>query len=625
MRSTAALCMMMTAAVLFSGCDGDELARLDQADAPGRVESQSTPPQRQVPEPGGDAQQTASSSEAESPAARSMLADDRAERPVPADETPVAAGDGRGNSLPPPASAPAPLSRRESAAPSPGSAGTARDSAGAQKMPETAPPVATAVERLSQLSDAFSQVAETIQPTVVQVLSEVHVSGLHQRQGGVQFQQRRVQPDEFFELFGDLFRSEPETRTQPRLRSPQDEYSQYDVPQPVGAGSGWIYDDQGHIVTSRHVVANADLVMVRFFNGEETRAEVVGVDPPTDVAVLKVDARALPQSARRVHLAEQPVKPGDIVFAVGSPFEYAFSVSQGIVSATGRVVGILGPQGYENFIQTDAAINPGNSGGPLTNVRGEVVGMNTAIASQSGAFAGIGFATPVSLITEVAEELLRDGTVSRGYLGAVISDDRRLLRTFGVETGVVVEDVAPDSPAARAGLRSGDVILMLEDQPLQSAADLRRTVAGRDLGDVIRLTFMRDGRRDKLEATLGQLPTQQDPTGRRTKPVQEKPPEDGGDLLLKLGFQQLAPMTQAVAQQTGLPYAAGVLVLDVRRFSVADAAEIRRGHIVTDVMGKSVKTPDELREQLAAHDVEDVRISLRIPAGLRRYVVLSLP
>ncbi len=623
MRPAIALWITLAAAAFsLPGCDAGQFGALSRSEQPASPRERSLAPQWEPAAAPSDRHQAPTKAEDNAVAAREepAAATGLLERPQESE----GAADGQ--------AAPEPMPRTARRIPptdaptEPPPAPQAAPATGTAELPASAAPVATAVERLTQLSNAFSQVAETIQPTVVQVLAEVRVSQLSGRGGGVQFQQRRLRPEDFFAPFGESFDLEPDNRPRSR-RSTPGEYAQYDVPQPVGAGSGWIYDDEGHIVTSRHVVADADVISVRFFDGSETRAEIVGVDPPTDVAVLQIDARRMPQSARRVQLAKQAVKPGDIVFAVGSPFEYAFSVSQGIVSATERVVGILGPQGYENFIQTDAAINPGNSGGPLTNVRGEVVGMNTAIASQSGAFAGIGFATPVSMVRDVAEELIRAGKVSRGYLGAMISDDRRLLATFGTERGVVIEDVTPDSPAVRAGLRPGDVILAIGDRPLRSAAELRRTVAGKDPGDVIRLALARDGEQLRADVTLAELPTdaEQDERQRR-QPPEEEAEAKSGDVLLKLGLQRLAPMSRPIAQQTGLDYAPGVLVLDVRQFSVAHSAGISQGDIVTDVMGQAVTTPEELRERLASSNLADgVRIRLRIPAGHSRFAVLTLP
>ncbi|NJL31408.1 MAG: PDZ domain-containing protein, partial [Phycisphaerales bacterium] len=244
----------------------------------------------------------------------------------------------------------------------------------------------------------------------------------------------------------------------------------------MGSGSGWVYSADGHIITNNHVIEEADRIEVRFFNGESMDAVVVGTDPKTDVAVIKVDATKLHAST----LATEPVEQGEIVFAFGAPFRFEFSMSQGIVSGQGRQLGILAErQGYENFIQTDAAINPGNSGGPLTNIYGQVVGMNTAIASRTGAFNGLGFAIPIDMVKKVVDELIATGTVQRGYLGIFIEElDPRMARTFGYDgKGVLVTNPIDGGPAAEAGVQRGDIITKVEGKPVSTPDELRNLVA----------------------------------------------------------------------------------------------------------------------------------------------------
>jgi len=351
-------------------------------------------------------------------------------------------------------------------------------------------------------------------------------------------------------------------------------------------------------------------------------AALSGSDPQTDVAVLKTDKRGLIPAKLATHGVEQ----GDIVLAVGSPFRYAFSLSQGIVSATGRRMGILGPQGYENFIQTDAAINPGNSGGPLTNARGEVVGMSTAIASRSGVFAGIGFAIPAEMIRDVADELIRKGKVERGYLGVMISDNRRLLASFGADRGVLVEDVVGDGPADRAGLTSGDVITAIAGQPVESATTLRRQVARTDPGETVQLSVLRDGQEVALDVTLEQQPVEESQADR--SPQLSRPaPDDAmeAEALVKLGFERLQAITPEIARQYDLDPSWGVLVLEVRQFSAAAIAGLRRGHIITHALGQKVTDVDELRGAVEGQDLnKGVRMRVRVPGGPARFVLLSL-
>jgi serine protease Do len=474
---------------------------------------------------------------------------------------------------------------------------------------------------LARLSEAFRQVARDVKPSVVQVSAEVRPgSRKHSLSSRMSEQERHG----MVQQFGPLFELDPELQQffrGRRFEQQGPDYQQYNVPLPVGSASGWIYDQQGHIVTNHHVVAKADRITLTFHDGSEAEAEWLGSDPKTDVAVLKADHSDLAPA----RLAAEPVEQGDIVLAIGSPFRYAFSVSQGIVSAKGRQMGILGPQGYENFIQTDAAINPGNSGGPLTNARGQVVGMNTAIASRSGTFAGIGFAIPADMIRDVVEELMRKGKVERGYLGVTISDDEQLLASFGVDDGVVVEDTIGDAPAAKAGIEPGDVIVALDGQSIGKAARLRREVARTDPGQSVTLTVVRDGQRRELEVQLQQQPMADTQAGGKiqSEAAQAESPEAGA--LEKVGFSKLQTMSSQIASRFGLDQTEGVLVLGVRRFSAAAVAGISRGHIITRVEGARVTDVDQLRGALEQADLQaGVRLRIQTPGGPARFVMLSL-
>jgi len=483
-------------------------------------------------------------------------------------------------------------------------------------------PAARGIGRLTALSDAFRQVARGVKPSVVQVAAEVRPGTRRPRVGA------RLSPQEMEELlrrFGPFLELDPELRQFFRGRRFEQRgpnYERYNVPLPVGSASGWIYDDQGHVVTNYHVVAQADQIALTFHDNTEAGAELVGSDPQTDIAVLKTEKSGLNPAV----LASQPVEQGDIVLAVGSPFRYAFSVSQGIVSATGRRMGILGPHGYENFVQTDAAINPGNSGGPLTNARGEVVGMNTAIASRSGAFAGIGFAIPTEMIRDVVGELIRKGKVERGYLGVMISDDERLLASFGVEQGVLVEDVVDGGPADQAGLESGDVITAIDGQPIQDATALRRQVARTDPGQTAQLTLFRDSQQRAVEVTFEEQPVENWQSDRSAQQLRPQPDNSvQADSLGKLGFERLQTITPEITRQYGLEPSWGVLVVDVRQFSAAAIAGLKRGNIITHVQGQKVTDIDELREQVEGRDlVQGVRMRVRVPGGPARFVLLSL-
>ena len=263
---------------------------------------------------------------------------------------------------------------------------------------------------LAELSEAFREVAQAVAPSVVHIEVSVKDSPARRRL-------KSFREEELFRRFFGPHRFRGERDDSDDDTAPKDDgedYDRYNMPSEQSTGSGWVYDQDGHIITNHHVVEHADVITIRFQDGTHYEATVVGTDPKTDIAVVKVDTPQIHPAT----IADEVVEQGDIVFAFGSPFQFEFSMSQGIVSGKGRRLHILDRhQGYENFIQTDAAINPGNSGGPLTNIYGQVVGMNTAIATSTGYYNGLGFAIPVNMVTNVADQLISTGKVSRGYLG----------------------------------------------------------------------------------------------------------------------------------------------------------------------------------------------------------------
>jgi len=481
---------------------------------------------------------------------------------------------------------------------------------------------AAGADQLRRLGTAFRDVAQRIKPSVVQVAAEVR-PGSVRRQWSEQLSQREL--DALRRKFGPLMEQAPELSQffrGRRFEQQDPQYQQYNVPLPLGSASGWIYDDRGHVVTNHHVVSRADEITLTFLDDTTADAELVGSDPQTDVAVLRTKKKGIAPAK----LATRSVQQGDLVLAVGAPMQYAFSLSQGIVSATGRQTGILGPQGYENFIQTDAAINPGNSGGPLVNTQGEVVGMSTAIASRSGSFAGIGFAIPSRMIRDVVEELIRKGKIERGYLGVVISDREELLATFGVDDGVLIDSVVAGGPADQSGLQPGDVIVSLDGESVGQANALRQTIARTDPGEAIELVAVRDGERRQLDVTLEQQPTEQP---ERSQPRRPRPAEnnmmDQTTPLGKLGFERLRPITQDIVEQYDLNPNWGVLVLQVRPYSAVAAAGIARGHIITQVYGARVENVEQLRREINKHDVsEGVRLRVAVPGGPGRFLLLTL-
>ena len=351
-----------------------------------------------------------------------------------------------------------------------------------------------------------------------------------------------------------------------------------------GMGSGFIINADGYVVTNNHVVEGAEKVQVRLSDGRDLAATVVGLDPKTDLALLKVDGRGLPVIALGDSAALQVGEP---VMAIGNPFGLQQTVTTGIVSATGRVIG-AGP--YDDFVQTDAPINPGNSGGPLVNARGQVVGINSIIFSRTGGSVGIGFAIPVNLAKSVFSQLAANGRVERGWLGVSIQElTPALVRTLGLADGhgALVAQVTDGSPAAAAGVKRGDVIVAVAGRAVSRSADLPPLVANLEPGRPVSITVVRDGKPTTLEATVARLEEQREPraTG-KTEPQ--------GRLGLVVG-----PVTPEVARELSLPRdLKGVLVRDVRDGSPADEAGLRPADVIVEVNRRPVASVEELRRML---------------------------
>jgi serine protease Do len=465
---------------------------------------------------------------------------------------------------------------------------------------------------LAELSRDFRQVANVVRPSVVSIQTATRQAPSDPR--------GRI-PENLRRFFGpDL----PEgVEPQEPAPAPSEDMNRYNVPQDLGSGSGWVYDDRGHIVTNAHVVANADVITVRFTDNSETEAEVVAVDPDTDVAVIRVKDAMLHAAAR----ASEAVEQGDIVFAFGSPFRFEFSMSQGIVSAKGRRIGLVAAgRGYENFIQTDAAINPGNSGGPLTNIRGEVVGMNTAIASRTGVFNGIGLAIPVDMVEHVVEQLIKNGKVTRGYLGVYIDNiSARQARTFNFDKpGVlVVADPIQGSPAEKAGVKRDDIITRVAGVEVRDSDELRNLVASYAPGTQIKLTVFRKGALQDLDMTIAAKPDDARIAGAPAPSLEAEPAE--ARVLQKLGLTAVSPFNEELAEQLEQPYKPGVIIESVRRRSAADAAMLRRGFVITKVMDVPVSTPEQLANELAKIKAGEI-LRLTVYAGAQeRSVFVEMP
>jgi serine protease Do len=351
-------------------------------------------------------------------------------------------------------------------------------------------------------------------------------------------------------------------------------------------GSGFVINADGHIVTNNHVVDGATEIRVKFSDGRELRAKLVGRDPKTDLALIKVEASGLPV----IPLGKSgELEVGEPVMAIGNPFGLEQTVTTGIVSATGRVIG-EGP--YDSFIQTDASINPGNSGGPLINARGQAVGINTAIFTQSGGSVGIGFAIPVDLAKSVVTQLAAHGHVVRGYLGVSIQPvTADLAKGFGIAeaSGALVSSVVAGSPAAKAGIKAGDVITEYDGRKVARADELPRVVAESPVGRDVAVTVLRDGARVPLRVKVAKLDDAGEATAASTAGSADKS---------ALGLS-LEPLTPAQARQRGLGERAGVLVRGVQDGSPAAQAGLRAGDVISEVNRTPVKDADDVRQAMA--------------------------
>ncbi|MBI2152191.1 MAG: DegQ family serine endoprotease [Candidatus Rokubacteria bacterium] len=439
---------------------------------------------------------------------------------------------------------------------------------------------------LRAMEDAFVAVVEHVMPAVV------NVSTTPKKEAASEEPQTEERFREFFgpEFFERFFRGRP-----PR--------------EPArSSGSGVIVDPRGYILTNNHVIENAADIQVRLSDQRKFPATLVGRDPKTDLAVLKIEA---PGPLPVAELGDSDrLKIGQWAIAIGNPFGLDRTVTLGIVSATGRMR--LGVSQFENFIQTDASINPGNSGGPLLNLDGKVVGINTAIVATGQ---GIGFSIPINMAKEVMAQLINQGRVVRGWLGIVIQDlSDELAGGFGVapRSGVLVADVMKDSPAEAAGLRAGDVIVEFGGRATPEVPELQRRVAATPPGQPIPLTILREKKQERLTVKLGEMPGEE--TLVATAPTREA-----------WGLR-VAMLTPELAQRYDLTAREGVVVMEVAPGGPADRAGIRQGDAILEVNRRPVRTLEAFQQALAKVKAgEGVAVYLQRGGGRHEYVVLKGP
>ena len=445
---------------------------------------------------------------------------------------------------------------------------------------------------LRSIGNAFTEIAQEVTPAVVSVRTDRVVS-------------RRMMPD--FEApapFDQFFRFDV-PRDQQQQQPQQEERN---IP---GAGSGVIVREDGYIVTNNHVVSGASRIQVVLNDGRTFAATLVGRDPSTDIAVLKIDDGDLPVAPLA---PDGAAEVGEWVLAFGNPFGLDFTMTAGIVSAIGRGdLPLPRESNYaiQDFIQTDAAINPGNSGGPLVDIDGQVIGINTAIASGTGAYQGYGFAIPVAIVRRVMDQLIETGEVRRAVLGVSIQPVTPLdAQALGLASarGVMVADfdsrIQPN-PARQAGLQPRDVVLEVDGRPVDTVSALQQAIAFHNPGDSVELTVWRDGDEEKVRVRLAERP--QEETAAIATEVPERDEVDVHESALGVEVQDITPQVrQGIARQFEIQPAVipnGVLVRDVEALSPASDAGLRGGFIITQIGDQPVRNLAEYRE--AVEDLDE--------------------
>ncbi len=453
-----------------------------------------------------------------------------------------------------------------------------------ERTTQTPPPTVT--------MPAWSEIATAAKPAVVNLTTKVS-----RERAGARGPEMPA-PDQLPKEFRDFFK---------RFEGPSN-------PSPTqGRGSAFIIHKDGYILTNNHVIDEATEVTVKLSDGRSFPAKVVGQDAKTDIALLKIDgAGNLPV----LPLGDSgALQSGEPVMAIGNPFGLEHTVTTGIVSATGRVIG-GGP--YDDFIQTDASINPGNSGGPLINAKGEAIGMNTAMFSRHGGSIGIGFAVPINMAKFVAPQLAEHGKVERGRLGVTIQPlSPELAKSFGLtqQDGALVSDVAENSPAAQVGLRHGDVIVEYDGHKIGRTTDLSRMVAETPVGKKVAMKVMRDGKEMTLSATIARL------TEKKEDAVASATSDAGKRGRLGVVAE---PLTPEAARGLGSSVKHGLVVKSVQDGSPADQAGIRPGDVISEVNRQAVKSAEDLRRAVEQQKAGTSLLLLVNRDGSARYVTVQV-
>lgn len=445
------------------------------------------------------------------------------------------------------------------------------------------------------LSNAFSELAQRLEPTVVNITTSKGGSG---KSSDARDPRREPQDDRGNDMMRRFF-DNPFGGQESPYRS-------------NNIGSGVVVDKKGYILTNWHVVEDADEILVRIHGDRKQHpAKLIGSDSETDLAVLKVDA------GRNIDAApvgnSDSVQVGDWVIAIGSPFGLEATVTAGIISAKQRE--LADAQAFQRFLQTDAAINPGNSGGPLLNIRGEVIGINSAIASNSGRYQGVGFALPMNTAVSVYNQIIRQGRVTRGSIGISLNreDDPDALRAYGVSSGVIVAGITAGGPAQRAGLKVDDVIVAIDGRAVKNGTDLIERVAGLSVGTEVPVEVQRDGHRVSMKVLIGDRSqilaatgnVRQFPGNVEPKAPGEQPP---GEVSLGISVQNV---DAATLKEWNFPAPSGVLISKVESGSFAENIGLRSGDVIVSAGGREMKSMEDVvrfREGLKSGDAVAFRV-----------------
>ena len=456
--------------------------------------------------------------------------------------------------------------------------------ASSMKFTPVSQAVTTAPAAMTGAPASFADLAENLGPAVVNIkMTKIQKTGI---QGPPDFPEGPF-GDTFRHFFGRMPRGGETYKTQ-------------------GAGSGVIISADGTVVTNYHVVDGAKEITVTMNDKKEYKARVIGKDPKTDIAVIRIEGKGTFKPA--VLGDSDKLRVGEWVLAIGNPFGLSNTVTSGIVSAKGRIIG-AGP--YDDFIQTDAPINPGNSGGPLFNMRGEVVGINTAIIPNGQ---GIGFAIPASTVKRLIPDLVARGGVTRGYLGvSVQSVSEELSKSLGLKTnkGALVSEVVEGAPAEQAGIRQGDVIVAFDGKEIKESHELSAAVAATPVGKDAKVELVRDGRSVTVTVKTGKLPSDE---------VAEQTSEDGQKGKWGLALKDLDPET---SRRLGLKAKQGAVVAGVEPGSPADQAAIQQGDVILEVNRKQVKSVEDIRKEMAKADGKGQVLLLVQRGGHNLYVVMA--